>query len=312
MNILLTNVGRRTYFIDFLKEIKKKENISIHVCDSDLKSAAFYNNAIKKIHITPRVIKNERKYLSSIIKLVKKSKINLIIPLSDLDLEILSKNKIKFEKNNCNVVVSKFNVINTCYDKKKLYQYCLNNFIDSPKIYTNKKQIKKFPIIIKERKGSGSKNIQIYKNKKFSIGKKNLIVQEFIKGTEYNLDIFNDKLGNFLSCCIKKKYLMRSGETDKCQIVRNKLLENFSLKLSKSLRHIGNLDCDIILTKKNKVYLIDLNPRFGGGYPFTHAAGLNYLQALIQNFKNKKVFIKKNPNLIFGMKGIEIKSISKR
>ena len=39
------------------------------------------------------------------------------------------------------------------------------------------------------------------------IGKnKNLIIQEFIRGTEYNIDIFNDKFGNFLSCCIKKKY----------------------------------------------------------------------------------------------------------
>ena len=214
-----------------------------------------------------------------------------------------------FKKNKCDVAVSKFNVINICYDKIKLNEFCIKNSINTPKIFLKKNSVKKFPVIIKERKGSGSKYIQICKNNKFELINRNLIIQEFIKGTEYNIDIFNDKFGNFLSCCVKKKYLMRSGETDKCQIVKNKLLENFSLILSKTFRHIGNLDCDIILTNKKKVYLIDANPRFGGGYPFTHVAGLNYLRALIQNFKNKKVSIRKKPRLIFGMKGIEIKSI---
>ena len=106
MNILLTNVGRRTYFIDFLNDLKKKDNLSIHVSDCDFKSAALYNKEIKKIHITPEVLKNEKKYLQSIIKLVKRSKINLIIPLSDLDLEILSKNKLILKKNKCDVAVS--------------------------------------------------------------------------------------------------------------------------------------------------------------------------------------------------------------
>ena len=311
MNILLTNAGRRTYFIDFLKEIKKKDNLSIHVSDSDFKSAALCNKEIKKIHITPKVLRNEKKYLQSIIKLVKRSKINLIIPLSDLDLEILSKNKLIFKKNKCEVAVSRFYVINNCYDKIKLSNFCIKNSINTPKIFKSKNLIKKFPIVIKERKGSGSKNIEIHKNKKFKLKNKNLIIQEFIRGTEYNIDIFNDKFGNFLSCCIKKKYLMRSGETDKCKIIKNKLLEKFSLMLSKTFRHIGNLDCDVILTNKKKPYLIDVNPRFGGGYPFTHVAGLNYLRDLIHNFKNKKISIRKNPRLIFGMKGIEIKSILK-
>ena len=179
-------------------------------------------------------------------------------------------------------------MINTCYDKIKLSDFCIKNSINTPKIFHKKNLIKKYPIIIKDRKGSGSKNLQILKNKKFEFKNKNFIIQEFIKGTEYNIDIFNDKFGNFLSCCVKKKFLMRSGETDKCQIVKNKLLEKFSLMLSKTFRHVGNLDCDVILTNKKKLYLIDVNPRFGGGYPFTHVAGLNYLKALVQNFKSQR------------------------
>ena len=84
MNILLTNTGRRTYFIDFLNEIKKSYNLSIHVSDSDFKSASFCSKKLKKIHITPKVVKNEKKYLKSIIQIVKSSKINLITTLIQL------------------------------------------------------------------------------------------------------------------------------------------------------------------------------------------------------------------------------------
>ena len=74
MNILLTNVGRRTYFIDFLNDLKKKDNLSIHVSDCDFKSAALYNKEIKKIHITPEVLKNEKKILTINYKISKKVK----------------------------------------------------------------------------------------------------------------------------------------------------------------------------------------------------------------------------------------------
>ena len=88
-------------------------------------------------------------------------------------------------------------MINTCYDKIKLSDFCIKNSINTPKIFHKKNLIKKYPIIIKDRKGSGSKNLQILKNKKFEFKNKNFIIQEFIKGTEYNIDIFNDKFGNF-------------------------------------------------------------------------------------------------------------------
>ena len=103
------------------------------------------------------------------------------------------------------------------------------------------------------------------------------IIQEYINGDELHLDILNDHNGEFISSCLKKKISMRFGETDIAKVINNKKIKELSKNLSKNLKHIGNLDCDVILTNKKKPYLIDVNPRFGGGYPFTHVAGLNYL-----------------------------------
>jgi carbamoyl-phosphate synthase large subunit len=45
------------------------------------------------------------------------------------------------------------------------------------------------------------------------------------------------------------------------------------------LGHIGNLDCDIF-ESDGRYYLLEMNPRFGGGYPFSHVAGANYPDAI--------------------------------
>ena len=69
---------------------------------------------------------------------------------------------------------------------------------------------------------------------------------------------------------------MRAGETDRSLVVNDKKIKNFSEKLIKIFNHFGNVDCDIIKDKNGKLFLIDINPRFGGGYPATHLSGMNF------------------------------------
>ena len=110
-----------------------------------------------------------------------------------------------------------------------------------------------------------------------------ILIQEKIKGDEFGLDIFNDFEGENLSVTVKKKYAMRSGETDIAQVTENVELKAVGKKIAKSLSHIGNLDMDILLSD-GKAYIIDMNARFGGGYPFTHNAGVNELESIIRLF----------------------------
>ena len=65
------------------------------------------------------------------------------------------------------------------------------------------------------------------------------------------------------------------------------------------------MDCDVIKDKKGKLYLIDLNPRFGGGYPATHISGMNFLKYILTN--GNFLIPKTYKNLIIS-KGISIHS----
>ena len=81
---------------------------------------------------------------------------------------------------------------------------------------------------------------------------------------------------------------MRSGETDKSVSVIDGRIESTALKIAENLKHVANLDCDLIC-ENGKIYCIDLNPRFGGGYPATHVIGVNLIDVLLQLCKGQNI-----------------------
>ena len=133
MNILITNIGRKIYFVEFLINLKNKfRNLNIHLADNDDFSAA-KNYGKTKNHTIPLVSAGSRKYLNAIKKIILKNRINLIIPLTNYDLKILSLNKEKLQKYNCEVLVSSHKLINKLLNKELLYYFCKEKKINVPK-----------------------------------------------------------------------------------------------------------------------------------------------------------------------------------
>ena len=94
---------------------------------------------------------------------------------------------------------------------------------------------------------------------------------------------------------------MRSGETDKAVSIIDDKFEKIGRKISANLKHIGNLDCDVFVVG-NKLFLLEANPRFGGGYPFSHESGANVAGLYVSWLKGENansVHLNYKANLIF-------------
>ncbi len=107
-----------------------------------------------------------------------------------------------------------------------------------------------------------------------------LLIQERLPGAEYGLDIVNDLEGRYVCTLAKRKLLMRSGETDRAVTTHHAGLVQLGAQLGDLLGPVGILDCDVFVHGDTCVVL-EMNPRFGGGYPFSHAAGANIPAALV-------------------------------
>ena len=122
-----------------------------------------------------------------------------------------------------------------------------------------------------------------------SVGDEYIMIQEKLTGNEYGLDIMNDLAGNNVGVSVKQKLAMRAGETDKAVTVDLPTIRKMGEQIGRELKHIGNLDVDIMQRANGDYCVLELNPRFGGGFPFSYEAGVNMPKAIIEWIKGNKV-----------------------
>ena len=312
MNILFTCAGRRTYLLKYFKE-NLSEGDKIVATDMQLTAPAL-QAADVKIQV-PAVYDSE--YVNITLRICEEQKIDALFSLNDLELPILAENKERFEAIGVKVVVSDPKVIDIAFDKYKTAQWVESLGLTAPKTYVRLEDCKKalaageidFPLFMKPRWGSGSiglesiadmEELDIYygllmkKIKKTilataSVGDEYIMIQEKLTGSEFGLDIMNDLDGKNIGVSVKQKLAMRAGETDKAVTVDLPEVREMGRKIGEALGHIGNLDVDIMQRADGAYCVLELNPRFGGGFPFSYEAGVNFPKALIQMIKGESV-----------------------
>lgn len=310
MKILFTNVGRRTYLVEYAVSLIKELNIEVFVSDTSYQVPGMWvSDQVRQI-ITPRVSDGPDDYICKLLNICCSHDIDLVIPLMDYELEVLSKHRDAFARESIVVACSDFNFIKSCLTKSSYKTVFSNLSSYFPKLWMEKEKVisNKPMFIMKPDSGSGSVGLKTLNTSASQLESvpDGMVVQELVAGQEYGMDIFNDLNGEFLHSCCRKKLAMRAGETDRAEVIYDELFWHLAQKLSAEFKHVGNLDLDFIQTESGDIYIIDLNPRFGGGYPFTHMAGFDYLKGLIKLSQGETVHYDRHGKNLIGMKGIKL------
>lgn len=312
MNIMFTCAGRRNYLINYFKAALNGEG-KVFAVDSQLTAPAM-KDADVAIQV-PSIYESD--YIEALLDIVKTNKITAIISLNDLELPILSKSKKRFEEMGVIVIVSNIEVIDIAFDKWETVKFLKRHNLLTPKTFIDLNEAKKaiaageleFPLVLKPRWGSASIGIDYPENlrelelsyelqslrlKKTILSEASkedidhaILIQEKLKGDEYGMDILNDFEGNYVGTFVRKKLAMRGGETDKAISIINDHFEEIGRMIGVRLNHIGNMDCDVF-ENNGELYVLEMNPRFGGGYPFSHEAGMNTAAVYIEWLKGSK------------------------
>lgn len=296
MNILITCAGIRGYLVKYFQEALKNKG-KIFAADCSKYAPALYD--ADDYFIMPDV--HDKNYINRLIEICEKYKINGIVSVEDLELPILARNKNKFSNKGIKVIVSEPEIIDICYDKYKTFLFLKENGFSAPRTFISlEKSLAEieegdleFPLLIKPRKGAGSIGIKKAHNIK-ELGNEfshdnNLIIQEFIRGDEYGIDVFSNADLMPVAIFTKKKIKMRAGETNKGVSIYDEKLINIVGNLAKKLGFYGPVDMDMFKKQDGNYVLLEINPRFGGGYPLSHALGADFPQMVISLINKEKI-----------------------
>jgi carbamoyl-phosphate synthase large subunit len=305
MNVLLTSAGRRSYIVQYFREALDADSkviVANTIADAPAMQAADIAIQVPASH--------EPSYIPTLLEICHTYQVRLLLSLHDLDTKFLAPHRQKFYDLNVVPVISEPCFVDTCYDKFATVDfiktiglpYCPTYLgLDDTLAAVDAAKIR-FPIILKPRTGFGSIGLYITHDERdirdcYRLLRKDIvrspicnspnfdiesaaIFQQLVQGDEYGLDVVNDLKGNFSSVIVEKKLAMRSGETDSAIIVDEPILFELGRTISLHSKHLGVLDLDVII-ENGRPYILEMNPRFGGHYPFAHLAGANIPAAII-------------------------------
>ena len=305
-NILILSAGRRVELVQSFQKAAKRLNIESNVVAGDCSETAPAIYFADKKAILPRI--NEPNYIDEIINVCKKENINLVIPTIDTDLLLLSEARERVEaESEARVLVSSPELASICRDKINTQKFLESNGFKIPKMYSEK-ELKssdlQFPLFIKPKSGSSSintfkvNNIEELTTYKAII--KEPIVQDFMEGREFTVDVFLDFDGNLITVVPRLRMATRSGEISKGKIIKDREIIDDIKRLVKALKPIGHITVQLMKTNKGIEY-IEINPRFGGGAPMSIQSGADSCENLYRLLMGDKLEYNENyrDNIMF-------------
>lgn len=294
MNLLILSAGTRNKVVQYFKK-ELGGNGKVIATDCSNLAPAIYE--ADKFYIVPRI--TEPGYLDTLLDICKKENITGAFSLIDPELSLLAKEREKFIEVGTTPIISPYDLVEICFDKYKMYELLCELHIPTGRCYMDKDAFYQarakgeisYPVFVKPVKGSASLHInKVYGAEELDVLfdlYDDLMIQEFMDGTEYGADVYIDMLtGKCTSIFVKEKIKMRAGETDKAVSYKDEELFTLIEKFVEKCGFCGMIDMDIFRIG-DVYYISEVNPRFGGGYPHAHECGVNMPEQVIRNLSGE-------------------------
>mgnify|MGYP006096625829 FL=1 len=289
-NILITSAGRRVSLVKAFKKTSKKLGVNSKIFITDLNPntapTSYFADDSFKIGLF-----SDPNYVNDLLTICLKNKISILIPTLDTELILLAKSKSLFKANCIDIVISDLNLIEILRDKITTNTFFNSLNIKTPVIFN--KDNMKFPVFLKPLNGSNSIGIYKAENikeiKPSDLESNNMMILENIDNTiydEYTIDLYYDK-NSSLKCIVPRIRLkVVGGESNQGITIKNEVLDFVNDRFCYIEGAIGCLTLQVFSNKSKPgdIFGIEINPRFGGGYPFSLNAGANFPEFIIREY----------------------------
>lgn len=226
--------------------------------------------------------------IKDLLKVINDNDIKIVLPFVDSAIAIAG--TIKNELRNVFIPVSDESLCNIMFDKCKATLWFQQYDICQPKFYDTLSDIE-YPIILKPRRGSASKGIVICRNSDDLPQSKidDYLIQEYIANhTEYSVDCYVSNDGRILSIVPRIRLETSGGEAVRSMTVYDELIIEQSSKILSQGKFRGPITIQF-LKDKDDLYVMEINPRLGGGVVNSIGAGSNMISFIINEALGENV-----------------------
>jgi len=287
-NVLILSAGRRVDLVEAFQNALRQHLPDARVYATDLVPARSSACHVADGAFTvPRA--GAPDYIDALLSLCDRHDIGLVIPTIDTELLTLSQHASRFANIGSKAVISDPTLVTACRDKRRTAQLFAQLDIDQPRLYG----VGDIPIPCFCKPVDGSRSIGAMPiltpdalRPELVADARNMFM-EWIgpDHQEFTMDAYYNRHGEL--CCLvpRERLEVRSGEVSKGATRRNGVYDYFLLKLRHLRGAIGCLTVQTFYQPDTHAFkALEINPRFGGGYPLTHAAGANYPDWLIREY----------------------------
>jgi carbamoyl-phosphate synthase large subunit len=295
VTVLLSSVGRRSQLIECFRQALSELGVSGRIVSTDAAP-----ETAPAAYLTDKCFAVKRCYdpgfIDDVLKIAIEEDVCLIIPTIDTELSVYAANRQRFLEHGISIAVSDPETVRIACDKSETHRWLLENGFPAPRQDNLDEVLRrpeewKFPLIIKPRLGSASAGVFKVKSllalREHGKGRQNLIVQEIAPGDEYTVNIFvqDGRCG----CAVPHRRLeTRGGEVSKGITVRDSRLMRLAIMIGERLPGArGALNVQCFVDSDGAINVIEINARFGGGFPLANRAGAKFPLWLLESLLEK-------------------------
>lgn len=288
-NILITSAGKRVALTRYFKEtlIRFFPNGKVFTTDMNpiMAPAGYVSDYCFQV---PRV--TDSSYPDTLLQICVDNQVGMVIATIDTELLLLANLKDRFAKEGIQIIVSNLDFVALCRDKRNTGSFFENHGIRIP--HKIDKFHPTFPLFAKPYDGSLSTNLHCIRCAEELtndiLNDPKLIFMEYIDKRiyeEYTVDMYFGRDNSVKSIIPRERIEIRAGEINKGRTVKNEILSFLKQHLAYIKGCIGCICVQLFYNPiSNDIVGIEINPRFGGGYPLSYMAGGNFPELLIREY----------------------------
>lgn len=288
-NILITSAGKRVALTRYFKETLSRFYPEAKVFTTDLNPqmapAGYVSDGCFQV---PRV--TDEDYPATLRRICEENGVGMVIATIDTELLLLADLKADFARRGIHVMVSDRAFVEVCRDKRHTGAFFERHGIRVPKEVD--KYHPTFPLFAKPYDGSLSANLHYIKTADELtpdiLADPKLLFMEYIDKKvykEYTVDMYFGR-DHRVKCIVPRDRIeIRAGEINKGRVVKNEILTFLKEKMGRVEGCVGCICVQLFFNPETKDMVgIEINPRFGGGYPLSYMAGGNFPELLIREY----------------------------